>query len=442
MNQIALQDEGNTLSIKAIEGKEGFLFLGGRDSNSVSDYLSGEVQLSRGALHVHRQNFAELAALPIPVVFMVVPESHVIYKDLLPDGSSISESRPVRVLQAEFPGRIIYPYDEFVDLRKSGVPVYTGRDTHWSEPASFEGWKILRAAAGLTEPFNAPFEPNSENELRDLEIGDIAEARRRYHDRLRYRSDHDNHLLYANGIANHGALQVKRNPRAPYGRCMLFGTSFSRPMLPCLSMDFREVVFCHATAIDPLVVDILQPDVLFIEQPERFLHFPYRSVSGSVLLSHSLLATPSTCTSVLPAENGPDALIRTLAALIDPATTCMPAQLPGGRRLWDRLNEIRRRTQDVVMLNALRAVLAGSFWREDLMRYLNVFIDAGGFADRPDLLPDTQMGLNGRARIEVRRGNLLAAREAIRLSTGLFGRSLDSDWYEDFLNQHAVSGRI
>jgi hypothetical protein len=437
MTQALSFDPLSGLSIKAIKGKQGFLFLGGRDSNAVVEFLSGQLSLSRAAYRVHSSNFSALSQLPIPSSLLVVPEAHVIYDNLLPDGIRPTISRPINILRAAFPSKVIYPETELRTARDRGLTVYTGLDSHWSEPCAFAVYHILRAAAGINAPFRQPYEPNIQNEICDLTLPDLSTASA-LHAKLMARSKPEHLTLrYENGVANHGQIRIFSNPEAPLGRCLVFGTSFSGGNISCYAMDFRETVFCYGTTFDPLLVELVEPDHVFLEQPERFLPFPAAATYGSTLISHALMAASSTnLTHSSVKHSGPlGNLTRILEALTLaelPPTTDLPSAVA---KIIESIAQVRRLKLNPIEKNAMRTVLSGAFLREDLMRYLNNFIDRGAFKDAPQLLPETEMGYLGRTRIAVLAQDWPLAKACLFKAAAGFDSSADSRYYEEYLRQ-------
>ncbi|MGB8812636.1 MAG: hypothetical protein WCC57_05570, partial [Paracoccaceae bacterium] len=407
------QTRSEIYSQKALIGKKGFIFLGGSDANSVLDHLAGKIQMSPAAINVHRRNFAALDGVTCPTSVLVVPEAHLVYSDLLPSDYRISLARPVSVLRAHHPGRVIYPLDAFKAARKSGTVIYTGRDSHWTEFAAIEAYKICRTAQGITQPFTPAYTPDLTIEAGDLTMADVREVLRKEGLVDQRSQRHVGTLLYANGVRNNGSITIRHNPTAPLGRCLAFGTSFSRHLITAYSTDFKELIFCYGTTIDPEFVAMVQPDHLFIEQPERFIHMPQLSVPGGVLCSHALRADPATST-LNPTQASP-ALGELVALLVhlanlpappDPAPPILPTfgRFDLGPQTVARLNVIAGFALTDTNRDTLRILISGLYRRAGFQSAAVRLVDSGILNPHLDLLPDTEMGLLARIRAGFRLG--------------------------------------
>lgn len=78
------------ISPSAVRGKDGFLFLGGEDHNSILSYLSAEKEIKYDAIRIHEANLKALDDLNLPYSMLVVPEAlrRILFSWSNPNGSS------------------------------------------------------------------------------------------------------------------------------------------------------------------------------------------------------------------------------------------------------------------------------------------------------------------------------------------------------------------
>jgi len=436
-----------TLSAKAMPGRDGFLFLNGRDSNDLLGHLAGDRPLPDAALSVHRQNSAVIAGLDVPFLGIVVPEAHCLYPWLLPDGVRVSETRPVRRVLPEMAPGYVYALDLLAGWRDGGGVVYTGRDSHWTQPAALQCWRQLRPRLGRTHDFKLAYTPSEENEAADLTIAatqDVVAAERRL---LAY-AGCSYRMVFASRILNHGNVMVVHNPGGT-GRCLAFGTSFSSRLVPAYASDFAEVVFCYGTAIDPFMVDLVRPDCVIAELPERFLHFPALSGRGNTLVSLMLgLAdhrdAPGSHQVHLGEETGLTRPLLKLQRFLAGARAHVDD--PPARAFMRRLETIDPELAlRIALLQsflppgeprvALRLLLSGQFYNRGTLGGVSKLIDDGRFGPgQAALLPDSENGLLARLRLMLRAGLEHRARDALETVLERYGPGPETEYYRRYFD--------
>ena len=421
----------DTISPKALRGRNGFLFLGGADGNMIVDYLTGAKTMTRAALEIHRRNLALIDALPCPHAVLVVPEAHVIYPENLPEAVALSADRPIARLKAAVGDRVWYPVDEMRRMKALGLPVYTGHDTHWTEAAAFRVYAGMRGRLGRDDAM-PELAPNLHREVRDLRISSPEEVARRETEARKGPAGW--HLTYfAAGILNHGNL-VGMGNRQGKGRLLAFGTSFTSRLVPAYAADFADVVFCYSTALDPLMVELVRPDAVVIEMPERFVHFPSLAVPGSALMACLISSRADGYKGPYPdrleeagAASDGIRIARGLVvsanepALLQPALDLLARHDPATAARAANLTAI---LPGITLPVALRAVVCGLHTNNYVFHAVLTAIDNGeldGAGD--DLFPASEMGLLCRARLMQRQGRDALARALFRDSIAAWGRS-------------------
>ena len=254
------------------------------------------------------------------------------------------------------------------------------------------------------------------------------------------------HSVFANGILNQGNISVTFNP-ARQGRCLAFGTSFSTRLVPAYASDFAETVFCYGTTVDPLMVNLVQPDCVICELPERFLHFPSLAVEGSTLLSMVIAQRAQAHPS--PPRNAPAGklsadLVRLCAALVAAPTDAsgVPGALfmtmleQSAPQLAWKLALLAPLLVNAGELTALRLAIGGQFCGPGYVTKLAIMADERVLTNAHlPLLPPSQAGLLTRIRILIRAGLFIAAGAEIGTLINDYGRSDEASYYHDFVGR-------
>jgi hypothetical protein len=436
-----------TISEKAMMGRNGFLFLNGKDSNNLLGHLAGEVPLLTSALSVHRHNRTVIERLSVPFLGIIVPEAHCVYPENLPDGIEISAARPVReVLDQMAPG-YHYPLEELLAYKAQGGTVYTGRDSHWTQPAALECYKTLRGRIGRTRDLELAYQPSLDSETGDLSIGSYhdvvnAERQRMFGQETSYFN------VFASLILNHGNVLVLYNPKGK-GRCLAFGTSFSTRLVPAYASDFEEVVFCYGTTVDPAMVRLVKPDCVISELPERFLHFPSYAVEGSTLISLllGLHDHKDKSTAQIKAQTSVPNHVAELGAFfagVNARAMGHPA-LQFMRQLEQELPDLAERVAllapflgEPMQKTALRLLLSGQFYNRGLVAQVSKFVDDGLLdIGKLALVPNSEAGLLTQIRILIRAGLNIRAAERLEHLFAQFSTGVEADYYATLLRRLA-----
>tara|TARA_R100000935_G_scaffold58322_1_gene94891 strand:+ start:4126 stop:5469 length:1344 start_codon:yes stop_codon:yes gene_type:complete len=432
-----------TISDKAMLGKNDFLFLNGRDSNNLLGHLAGQIPLKNATHTIHKHNKKIIDGLGVPFLGIIVPEAHCIYPEHLPNGISISENRPVREVIGDMAKGYFYPLEHLLAYKAQGGTVYTGRDSHWTQPAALECYQALRGSIGRTHLMSLAYQPSLDAETGDLSAQShkiVIQNERKLIAQIK--TSYIN--VFASRILNHGNVIVTYNP-AGKGRCLAFGTSFSTRLVPAYASDFEEVVFCYGTTADPAIVKLVQPDCVICELPERFLHFPTYSVAGSTLISLLLGLHDHKGTSTAQLKAGAPVSDKVAAlgeifaginarAMGQPARKLMTHLERVDQSLARRIALLAPFLKEPMEKRALRLLLSGQFYNKALLAQVSKHVDDGLLdIGRVALVPDSEAGLLTQIRIFLRADLEVHARQALDKLQDQFDTSPEAAYYENKL---------
>ncbi|WP_375569888.1 hypothetical protein ABWH93_17510 [Seohaeicola saemankumensis] len=431
-----------TISDKAMMGKDGFLFLNGRDSNNLLGHLTGEEPVRASALSIHAHNREIIAGLKVPFLGIIVPEAHCAYPEHLPDGIRISEERPVRKALVHMADGYHYALDDMLAFKRDIGAVYTGRDSHWTEPAALACYKALRERIGRYHPMQLAYEPSYDAEVGDLSTNEMQIVIAKERMRLS-RGTQSYSIVFASMILNHGNVMVTYNP-AGQGRCLAFGTSFSTRLTPAYASDFEEVVFCYGTTVDPVLVELVQPDCVISELPERFLHFPSIAIPGSTLISLLLMHDQSVATHpVLQPRTTVPPRVAALGAFFagayeiaagKPARAFMQVIEERSLAFAESVSLLAPLLVETEQRGALRSVLSGQFFHRGQLARVSKLVDEGKLGvGQLSLLPESEMGLLTHIRILIRAGQHLRARQVLHRLLTRFEVGREAEYYAKIL---------
>jgi alginate O-acetyltransferase complex protein AlgJ len=275
---------------KVVRGKGGWLFLA-NDSNDVMSQHAGTRALSPDEIERWRALLEERTARlaeGVPYLFLVAPDPHGVYQEMLPDGFEPAPERPVHKLLAHLgqtgsPARVIYPLDELVAAKPKRL-VYSPFDTHWTEFGALVAYSRLMKDVGAVVP------------VRELDPAEIGFTTRMMPGELRYKLGFEDAVDHLQAVFDVQARLVEDNEvewtgahltlecaEAPPTTCVLFGDSYSLALLRFLAESFRRLVFAHSPWLDYELVEREQPDIVISMLAERFLiHVPDDSLGPTV----------------------------------------------------------------------------------------------------------------------------------------------------------------
>lgn len=265
---------------KVMEGKHGWLFLA-HDSNDVVAQQTGEKRLDTNSLFSWRllleARTAWLERQGIAYFFLVAPDAHAVYPEMLPDGLVVTDQRPVFKLMEYLESngsfaKVIYPIEEIL-AEKRRSQVYTKTDIHWNALGAYCAYRRLAAeikAAVVIEEvrreeiqFFLNVEPGGLGYKFDPPTESVLLSTNIWHAKSR--------IVYDNQVYNTGSIVVFERDDAPPTSCLLCGDSFSYRMLHYLSGTFRRLVFAHNACLDFELIFEEKPDVVVSILSEHFL---------------------------------------------------------------------------------------------------------------------------------------------------------------------------
>jgi hypothetical protein len=218
-----------------------------------------------------------LAARGIPYFFLVGPDAHAVYPEMLPDDFRIAETRPVHQLidhlEAQSSFRIHYPLDELREQKPRQV--YTQTSTHWTQLGALIALGVLGEAMSESVPVNRLTEEDV-TLIEETRAGDLGKKVRPPQESLHVWTeprDGRSGVAYDNRIPNLGR-RIEFASITGEGICLVFGDSFANSLLPLLAQSFRGLVFAHIPTLDRSLVEEVKPDVVVTVTAERFLIRP------------------------------------------------------------------------------------------------------------------------------------------------------------------------
>ena len=278
---------------KVSRGKDGFLFLD-NDNNQVMAQHAGLVRFTEAQLEHWRllleNRIAWLARRSGRYYFLVAPNAHSVYTDKLPEHVSSAEQRPVHALidhlNERSYARLVYPVEEL--RRERDRSVYPRTSSYWSDLGAFIAYRVLIAEIRRELPGRVlelgDFEQSEE--IRPGDLGNkLDPVERSPVVRLRLREPRAR-LAFDNGIRNNGRRVEFEGDPDDRRSCLVFGDSFTAPILPFLAESFGRLVFAHLPTFDHTLVERERPDVVVTLLNERFLIRPPIDVPSRTLEQH------------------------------------------------------------------------------------------------------------------------------------------------------------
>ncbi|WP_052293659.1 alginate O-acetyltransferase AlgX-related protein [Azospirillum sp. B510] len=281
--------KSNTQTV--VIGREGWLFFGGDQSVPLyrNDRPFAEEDLARWRDTLKRRQ-AWAAERGIPYLFVVAPDKHSIYPDLMPP--ELTKLRPRSQLDQLAEAMRQAPEVGFLDLRAplleakaGGAPVYLRTDTHWNMYGSYVGYRAIMDALAGRVPGGLPRVTLGMEDFAQVAIGggDLAEM-------LQYGArDEDvrpksGSVLCAFTVAREESptwlgkgtwLHRSHCPTASR-KLMVIRDSFGDGLLPYISQGFGEVVYVFAPSLPDFarfqaLIDRERPDLVIEERVERRL---------------------------------------------------------------------------------------------------------------------------------------------------------------------------
>lgn len=244
-------------------------------NHSVLKFATGELQPSAASVAAFGDNIASRAAI---AERLGVPYAHVIFPDKQSVLSDAFPLRPIhRLGDAYMNGldptlhrHVLYPADA---LKRENETPFLALDTHMTSHGSLAVLAMMLKATGI--PAQAAVERIRRCVSKPLRwSGDLGSklTPRLYQEGLILEPDWPVTELHSPGGFNDRLTDILISPEAAHDKTvLLFGDSFFRMMLKHLSAVFTRVICLRTRFIHPEMVALIQPNILFTGNAERYL---------------------------------------------------------------------------------------------------------------------------------------------------------------------------
>ncbi|MDB5661604.1 MAG: glycosyl transferase [Cypionkella sp.] len=274
LTEIVAARRANTLPLlhpMVLEGKDGWLFLRS-DSNKVLLQITGKMQVADGFEDSWRRQFQERSRLAreggYRYFHSIVPNKECVYAQFLPDGIVLSSNRPVHQVLMAADGLVpcLYHLDLLRDAART-QNVFSMGDTHWNHWGAFVTFNQTMAEMGLP-----PIGPD-EFQLIEHEIdGDLSgKIGQRTSSPLITFINPAFQRVYNNDVKHMGNLQIYENEDKTLPKLVMFRDSFSSHQLEMFAARFSRAVFVWQPNIDYSIIAAEAPDIVIVQQIERFV---------------------------------------------------------------------------------------------------------------------------------------------------------------------------
>jgi alginate O-acetyltransferase complex protein AlgJ len=290
---------GVSLSESVIIGKDGWLFLDVAGIRLV-DQNRGALPFSEEDLNeyvsVLEQRERYLAALDIPLVYLIVPEKQSVYTEFLPDWVHVvGQSRYQQAMEAMYARglKVVDVHGPLVASKKRGADTYQQTDTHWNCRGAWIAYQHLMAEIVVTGVSGIQVISNNDliiTEIPEAPAGDIVKSMLNLQDvmpehestnckllkeRETTRKRLDDEGVVAPSAFNTQTWIYARADGIKVSRALVFRDSFATALLPFLVNTFDEVIYIDhkGVTLDPALITRFDPDVVIYEFVERRLGF-------------------------------------------------------------------------------------------------------------------------------------------------------------------------
>lgn len=276
---------GSTPSIKAVVGKDGWLFLS-NDTNRTWDQFEGRLLLDDSEMAAWRHELAQRGAFMrrhnIHYRFIVAPNKECIVPEKVPTEMQKAPARLLHQVEDAAKGLVHGMFlERFILGHAARLSFFDKGDTHWS---ALGAWHVANHLfKGLEMPRR--IKPISEDEVAfpwsDTKIGDLSNkfdpplGLGGRHVVLR---DSRAQRSFDNRITNHGHVSIWEGGDPDGPSILLFGDSFAGALVKYLAHRARRLVRLHTSSIDREIIFREGPEVVLSVAVERFL----RSVPAGI----------------------------------------------------------------------------------------------------------------------------------------------------------------
>lgn len=294
--KVRLEYLGVSPDESVIKGKNGWLFYA--DDGAMDDYISAE-PLGRDDLEVWRHALQDtqdwLEAQGITFLFVIVPDKHVVYREMLPDTihrlhQEWRTDTLVRYLAERSTVRVLDLQPALAEAARH-ERIYHRTDTHWNDRGAFAGYQAIMDRLNTLRPGLRPW-PRTAFEARvevteglDL-AGMIGLGRAMTEEDLQLVPRHARcaRIVEETVPASKGsAARVVTECGTPgLPRAVIYRDSFASALVPFVAEHFGRALYLWERDVDPSVIAAERPDVVVLEWVGRRLStaLPYNAIAA------------------------------------------------------------------------------------------------------------------------------------------------------------------
>lgn len=280
----------STPSPDVVAGHDGWLFYAA--DGAIEDYIANE-RLSENDLDVWQQTLQHvqdwLTHQGIRFVFVVAPDKHQVYPEMMPDSiRRLGEPRANQLVDHLRRHSTI----NVLDLRpvlleaKKSARIYQRTDTHWNDRGALIGYSEIARAVELTPAAPSDFiERESRTPgmdlARTLALGDRLSEQDLSLEPTRPRRARVTEPLHPNPHGEEARL-VTEIDDSSLPRAVIYRDSFTNALIPFLSEHFSRAVYLWEYDVDPALIAAERPDIVIMEVVGRRIgpFLPYDAIAG------------------------------------------------------------------------------------------------------------------------------------------------------------------
>jgi alginate O-acetyltransferase complex protein AlgJ len=279
-----------------IKGKDGWLFYA--DDGAMEDYVSA-VPFSNEALEIWRTTLQDtqdwLEAQGITYLFVLAPDKHTIYEEMMPDTirrlhDEWRFDRLAEYLREHSTVHVLDLGPALVEA-KAHERIFHRTDTHWNDRGAFVGYEQIMRRLGAMQPGLQPLPraafdaQTTMTQGRDLAamLG-LAAAMSEEDLTLAPRQRRCARVVEESVRDSKGAAAryVTECDKPGLPRAVIYRDSFTTTLIPFLSEHFSRAVYLWEHDVDPSLIKRERPDVVIHEWVGRHvaIQLPYDAVAA------------------------------------------------------------------------------------------------------------------------------------------------------------------
>jgi len=269
---------------KVLIGKDDILFLIG-DTNEVIHQITGELKISQQTQDAWQAELSDRKeqseSRMLPLIHLIIPDKERVYADKLPEHIVVQNDSSFeqwsRLLPPSLPA--IYPLADFIEHRKIRE-TYSKGDTHWNDYGAYVCYQEICKTLSTILPerieamylANEHFHESIQNaDLLGMLGGVCIEHKIKIIPNIYQCAVADNNGRW---LAGRQICYRSTKPNPYPKRILVFHDSFGTYLEKLLASTFIESMFIWSADMLWEEVDSFAPDIILIEQVERFLIRP------------------------------------------------------------------------------------------------------------------------------------------------------------------------